>query len=207
MRFHLIPREESFFDLFEKASENLNRAGKLLLDTLRNPADLDGSAKQIKALEEDGDRVVHEVKAKLHRSFITPFDREDIHGLISALDDVLDFIEAASDRFALYHPRVVSSQAVELAEIIRRQTEEIHFVVPSLRHVVRETILPHCVEINRLENLADAKLRNALEDLFAAPTDLLHVIQWRELYELLEAATDKAEDVADLIEGIVLQNA
>jgi uncharacterized protein Yka (UPF0111/DUF47 family) len=123
------------------------------------------------------------------------------------LDHLLDFIEAAADRFALYRPRKISSQAIELAGVIRRQTEEIHAVVPSLRRVAQQTILPHCIEINRLENLADGKLRNALEVLFAAPADHLHVIQWKELYELLEVATDKAEDVADVIEGIVLQNA
>jgi uncharacterized protein len=205
--FRLMPREESFFDMLEKASENLDRAGKLLVEILRNPTDLDLSAKQMKAVEEDGDKIVHEVMDKLHRTFITPLDRQDIHNLISALDDVLDFIEAAVDRFALYRARTISSQAIELAEIIQRQTEEIHIIVPLLRRITRESIVPHCVEINRLENFADSKLRSGLEEIFAAPTDLLHVIQWKELYELLEAATDKAEDVADLIEGIVLQNA
>jgi uncharacterized protein Yka (UPF0111/DUF47 family) len=207
VRFRLMPREESFFDLLEKASENLNRASKLLTETLRNPEDLDLSAKQMKAVEEDGDKIVHEMMAKLHRTFITPLDREDIHNLISALDDVLDLMEAAVDRFSLYRARTISPQAVELSEIIGRQTAEVCVIIPLLRRVTRDTILPHCVEINRLENLADGKLRNALEELFAAPADLLHVIQWRELYELLEAATDKAEDVADLVEGIVLKNA
>jgi len=202
-----MPREESFFDLLDKASENLNRASKLLYDTLNNPTDLNLSARQMKAIEEDGDKIVHDVMAKLHTSFITPLDREDIHDLISALDDVLDFIEAAADGFALYRARTIKPQAIELADIIRRQTGEIHTIVPLLRRIVRETILPHCVEINSLENLADGKLRSGLEDLFAAPDDLLHVMQWRELYELLEAATDKAEDVADLVEGIVLKNA
>jgi uncharacterized protein Yka (UPF0111/DUF47 family) len=202
-----MPREESFFDLLEKASENLNRAGKLLIEILNNPADLDHSAKQMKALEEDGDSIVHEVMDKLHRTFITPLDRTDIHSLISAIDDVLDFIEAAVDRFALYRARTMSAQAIALADIIRRQTEEIHAVIPMLRHISRATIVPRCVEINRLENLADSTLRSGLEELFANTSDAMRVIQWKELYELLEAATDKAEDVADLVEGIVLQNA
>jgi uncharacterized protein Yka (UPF0111/DUF47 family) len=207
VRFRLMPREESFFDLLEKASENLNRASTLLTETLQNPADLDLSARQMKAIEDDGDTIVHEVMDKLHRTFITPLDRLDIHNLISALDDVLDYIEAVVDRFALYHALPVSRQAIELAGIIRRQTQEIHIVVPLLRRVAHDTIVPHCVEINRLENLADTQLRSGLQELFAAPGDPLRVIQWKELYELLEAATDKAEDVADLIEGIVLQNA
>ena len=207
MPFRLIPREESFFDLLDKAAENLDGAGKLLVDILKNPEDLDRSAREMKVIEEDGDRIVHEVMAKLHGTFITPMDREEIHRLISAVDDVLDFIEAAVDRFALYRAHTMPPQAIELAEIIRQQTGEIHIIVPLLRRVAGATILPHCVEINRLENLADTKLRNGLEQLFAAPADLLHVVQWRELYELLEEATDKAEDVADVIEGIVLQNA
>jgi uncharacterized protein Yka (UPF0111/DUF47 family) len=207
VRFSLIPRDESFFDLLEKASENLNRAGKLLIETLKSPENLDLSASQMKAVEEDGDRIVHEVMAKLHRTFLTPLDREDIHNLISALDDVLDFIEAAADRFSLYRARTMSPSAVELSEIIGRQTAEIHIIIPLLRRGVRDSILPHCVEINRLENVADRKLRSALEELFSSPRDPLHVIQWRELYELLEAATDKAEDVADVVEGIVLKNA
>jgi uncharacterized protein len=205
--FRLMPREESFFNLLEKASDNLNRAGELLVATLRNPVDLDVSAKQMKAVEEAGDQLVHEVMDKLHRTFITPLDRQDIHNLISALDDVLDFIEAAADRFALYRVRTLSPQAIQLAEIIQQQTEEIHVIVPLLRRISRDAIVPHCVEINRLENLADSQLRSGLEEIFARPSDLLHVIQWKELYELLEAATDKAEDVADVIEGIVLQNA
>jgi uncharacterized protein Yka (UPF0111/DUF47 family) len=202
-----MPREESFFDLLERASENLTRAGNLLVETLKNPGDFDRSARQMKAIEEDGDKIVHEVMGKLHSSFITPIDREDIHDLISALDDVVDFIEAAVDRFALFRARTISPQAIELAEIIRRQTAEVHLVVPLLRRVARDTILPHCVEINRLENLADSEFRSGLEELFAAPQDLLRVIQLREVYELLEVATDKAEDVADVIEGIVLKNA
>jgi predicted phosphate transport protein (TIGR00153 family) len=208
MRFRLIPREESFFDLLEKASENLDRASKLLVESLRKSEALDVSAKQLKAVEQDGDKIVHEVMAKLHGTFITPLDREDIHDLISALDDVLDFIEAAADRFALYRVTSIRSQAVQLAEIIGRQAAEINLVIPLLRRITRETILPHCVEINRLENVADGVLRSGLEELFnTATAEPLEVIKWRELYELLEAATDKAEDVADVMEGIVLKNA
>lgn len=207
MRFWLIPREESFFDLLEKASENVDLGAKLLAETLEDPAHIAEHAAQLKAIESGGDRIVHEVMAKLHRTFITPFDREDIHDLISALDDVLDFIEAAADRFALYRVRSMTPQALQLAGMIRQQTAEIRFMIPLLRHIERDSILRHCVEINRLENLADATLRKGLEELFAAPDDPVRIIQWRELYELLENATDAAEDVADLVEGIVLQNA
>jgi uncharacterized protein Yka (UPF0111/DUF47 family) len=161
----------------------------------------------MKALEENGDQIVHEVMAKLHRTFITPLDREDIHGLISAIDDVLDYIDAAVDMFALYRPHTITPQAIALAEVIGCQTAEIQTIVPLLRNIKQDSILPHCVEINRLENAADHHLRRALQDLFLPGADPLQVIQWRELYELLETATDKAEDVADVVEGIVLKNA
>jgi uncharacterized protein Yka (UPF0111/DUF47 family) len=205
--FRLFPREESFFDLLEKAAKNLKQASNLLTETLRNPADLAESARLMKALEDDGDAIVHEVMDKLHNTFITPLDREDIHNLISVLDDVLDNIEAAVDRFALYRARPVSAHAIELGDIIARQTDEINTIIPFLRRIRREDIVPHCVELNRLENVADSTLRRALEDLFASPSDTIKVLQWKELYETLEAATDKAEDVADLVEGIVLKNA
>src|SRR5688500_17265346 len=179
-----MPREETFFDLLDKASENLERASNLLLESLKNPQDLNSSARQIKAVEEDGDKIVHEVMAKLHSTFITPLDREDIHGLISALDDVLDFIENAADRFSLYRVSTVTPEAIDLAEIIARQTAEIHLMVPLLRHSTRDRILRHCVEINRLENAADGKLRDALEGLFVANAQPLRVIQWKEIYDL-----------------------
>jgi uncharacterized protein len=207
VRFRLMRREDTFFDLLEKASENLQRASNLLVEALKNPVDLNSSARQMKAVEEDGDKIVHQVMAKLHSTFITPLDREDIHGLISALDDVLDFIENAADRFSLYRVSTVTPEAIDLAEIIARQTAEIHLMVPLLRHSTRDRILQHCVEINRLENAADGKLRDALEGLFVANAQPLRVIQWKEIYDLLEVATDKAEDVADLVEGIVLKNA
>jgi uncharacterized protein Yka (UPF0111/DUF47 family) len=205
--FNLIPREESFFDLLDHAAKNLDAAGKLLIETLRNPGDLTARAAQMKALEEGGDQIVHDVMAKLHRTFITPLDREDIHRLISAIDDVLDYIDGAVDMFALYRAYTITPHAIALAEVIGRQTAEIQTIIPLLRKIKQESILPHCVEINRLENTADHHLRRALQDLFVPGADPIQVIQWRELYELLETATDKAEDVADVVEGIVLKNA
>jgi predicted phosphate transport protein (TIGR00153 family) len=203
----LVPRDESFFDLLEKAAENLYKASKLLVEALQKPEDLRENARRMKTIEQDGDRIVHEVMSKLHRTFITPLDREDIHQLISSVDDVLDYIEAATDRFSLYRVVAITEEAIDLAGIVAGQSAEIHRAMPLLRHVTRDGILRHCVEINRLENLADGKLHDGLERLFADPADPVHILKWRELYELLEVATDKAEDVADIFEGIVLKNA
>jgi predicted phosphate transport protein (TIGR00153 family) len=207
VRFNLIPREEGFFDLLEDASRNLDTGAKLLIETLRNPQDLKARASEMKAIEANGDRIVHDLMAKLHRTFITPLDREDIHDLISSIDDVLDYVEAAVDMFALYRVHTIRPQANELAEVIGRQTSEIQVIIPLLRKITQHSILPHCVEINRLENAADQHLRKALEELFVPAADPLEVIQWKDLYMLLEAATDSAEDVANVVEGIVLKNA
>jgi uncharacterized protein Yka (UPF0111/DUF47 family) len=207
VRLNLIPREESFFDLLESASNNLDSAARLLIATLADPRDLKARASEMKAIETNGDRIVHDLMAKLHRTFITPLDREDIHDLISSIDDVLDNIEAAVDMFALYRITTIRPQANALAEVIGQQTAEIQLIMPLLRHIRQDSILPHCVEINRLENVADHQLRAGLEELFVPGADPLEVIQWKDLYLLLEAATDSAEDVANVVEGIVLKNA
>ena len=207
MGFRLIPREESFFDLFEKASNNLVEAGRLLVQTMEHFEKVNENAERMERLEHVGDQITHEIMARLNRTFITPLDREDIHQLASALDDVLDFIEATTERFVLYKIKTVTSFAKEMAEVVAKQVEEIHQMMPRLRHMRQEEILKHCIEINRLENTGDRLLRNAVVALFDSKSDPLDVMKWRELYELMETANDKSEDVANAIEGIVLKNA
>ncbi len=205
----LIPREEAFFDLFGKLSEKLQTAAQLLVDTTEHFDRLGENAMRMERLEHDGDQVVHEIMARLSRTFITPLDREDIHRLASALDDVLDFIEATTEHFVIYKVREVTPAARELADVIAKQVEEIARMVPQLRKLEHKSISQHCIEINRLENQGDRILRGALADLFnnhdgASP---LEVLKWRDLYEIMEAATDKGEDVADVFESIALKNA
>jgi hypothetical protein len=207
MKFNFIPKEESFFDLFEKASNNLLSAGKLLEYTMQNFEQFIDSARKMERLEHDGDQIVHEIMARLNRTFITPLDREDIHQLASSLDDVLDFIEATTERFVLYKIKSVTPHAKELAPVITKQIEEIHYVLPQLRHMRHQDIIKHCIEINRLENTGDRILRDAVASLFDRQENSLEVMKWREIYELLEAATDKCEDVANVVEGIFLKNA
>lgn len=207
MRFRLIPKEESFFDLFEKASENLLQAGRLLVQTMERFDGVVENARRMERLEHDGDQITHEIVARLNRTFITPLDREDIHRLASAIDDVLDLVEATTERFVLYKVKAVTSFAVELARVIAKQVEEIHQVLPHLRRMRQEDILRHCIEINRLENEGDHFLRAAVVQLFDSQAAPLDVMKWRELYDLMEAATDKNEDVAVVIEGIALKNA
>lgn len=207
MRFRLIPREESFFDLFEKASNNLVEAGRLLVQTMNQFDKVSVNAEKMERLEHEGDQITHEIMGRLNRTFITPLDREDIHQLVSALDDVLDFIEATTERFVLYKIKTITPYAKEMAEVVAKQVEEIHEMMPKLRHMHQEEILKHCIEINRLENAGDRLLRNAVVALFDSQSSPLDVMKWRELYELMETANDKSEDVAVAIEGIVLKNA
>jgi len=207
MAFRLIPKEESFFDLFEQSANVLLSAAGLLVEATERFETLSENAKRLERLEHDGDQVTHDIMARLNRTFITPLDREDIHRLASALDDVLDLIEASTERFVLFKIPAILPQAAEIAKVIQQQVQEIHRVMPKLRHMRHEPIMEHCIEINRLENVGDRLLRDAFAALFDGTPDPITVIKWRELYELLESATDKCEDVAIAIEGIVLKNA
>ena len=206
MTFRLIPREESFFDLFEQLSDILLRATGLLVEATEHVETLAESAKRLERLEHDGDQVTHELMKRLNRTFITPIDREDIHELATALDDILDLIEATTEQFILYKVTAMSPAAPQLAHVIQQQVNEIHHVMPKLRHLRHEHIMEHCVEINRLENAGDRLLRDSIAALFDGEPDPLAVIKWRDIYMLLESATDKCEDVANVIEGIVLKN-
>lgn len=207
MAFRLIPKDESFFDLFEQAANRLVTAAGVLVEATGRPETLAENAKRLERLEHDADQLTHELVEKVNRSFITPFDREDIYSLATELDDVMDLMEATTERFILFKVQQVLPQAQEIAKVIQQQTQEIQRVMPRLRRLSRDSIMPHCVEINRLENVGDRLLRDAMASLFDGRYDPLTVIKWRELYELMEQATDKCEDVANTIEGIVLKNA
>jgi uncharacterized protein len=207
MQLRLMPRETVFFDLFERASNNLIVAARLLVETVDKFDTLAENALRMERLEHEGDQITHDILARLHRSFITPIDSEDIHQLASALDDVMDFIEATTERFVICRVSETNSHAKALARVILRQVEEIHLIMPQLRRLRDDNVLQHCVEINRLENEGDMLLRVAVAELFTSPDNLLELIKWREIYDLMETATDKSEDVANVIEAIVLKNA
>jgi len=210
-RLGLFPREEKFFDLFERNAHNLVEAGKALLLALENPETLDAQRAHLTEVEHWADDVTHQVMAALNRTFVTPLDREDIAGLAHALDDVVDFMEAALTRMLLFHIRTPTPLAVDLARIILQQTEAIDRAVPLLRHKSEMAgIHDYLVEINRLENEGDRLLEAALGTLYDDVPDmagLVEQLKWREGYELLETATDRAEDVANVLEAVVLKNA
>ena len=208
MAFSFIPKDEKFFDLLEEASENMIKAAHAFRTLVTHWAPDSPQFELIRDLEHQGDRMTHEMMDKLNRSFITPIDREDIHALASELDDVIDILHATTDRMQLFRIQSTSPHLVKMADVIVRATEVVGKAVKSLRDMshTRRT-LDFCIEANRLENEGDALLKEALGELFLNPKDVLEVIKWKEIYEATEYATDKCEDIANVIEGIVVKNA
>jgi len=203
----LIPRETKFFDMFAEVANNLVSGAQVLSDFLHHYdyQKLPHMVEKIKEIEHHGDEMTHRILVKLNQTFITPFDREDIHMLTSSLDDVLDFINGASDRLLTYKITTPSPSAKVLAAIILKQSEELRKAVSMLGR--NGKLMEHCVEVNRLENEADQVAREAIGRLFDGGHDPITLIKLKELLEILETATDKAEDVANVLETVVLKNA
>ena len=207
MRFPFIPREEKFFDLFQESAQNMVAAAHSLKEMVNTWEHVEGKLAEITELEHKGDTITHEIMGRVHRTFVTPFDREDIVQLAHVLDDVVDFIHAAADAMLLYKVDRPGKRAQELADIIVQATEEVEKVLPQLRkRIVLSSVLKRCVEINRLENVADRVYRSAMAELFADSPDMAHVIKWREIYSHMESATDRCEDVANVLEGVALKH-
>ncbi len=200
----LIPRDNTFFQMFAQLSESLIAGAKVMVDLFADYKDVDARIAELRRIERAADEVTHAILTKLNQSFITPFDREDIHQLASSLDDVLDFLNAAGARIIMYRITSPPPVAVELARLILQQAQELHRALPLLQK--NGDILTHCVEINRLENEADVISRAAIGQLFDQEKDPITLLKNKELIEFLELATDKAEDVANVLETVVLKN-
>ncbi len=203
--FGLIPREEAFFDLFKNAAHNMIEGSRLLkdmMDDFRNPIE---KAKRIKDVEHIGDGITHEIARKLNLTFITPIDREDIHDLASALDDILDVVEAIADRFVLYKVAAPSEPAIRLANVLYQASVEVGATVDLLGKA-HPAVTEWSVRVNSLENDADRISRDAISLLFEKETDPIAVIKWKEIYENFEAGTDRCEDVANILERIALKH-
>jgi hypothetical protein len=208
-KFNLMPRDDKFFDLFEVSAKNMVRAAESLKDMIYSWECFDEKLEELTKIEHQGDTITHEIMFQLNRSFITPFDREDIGLLAHSLDDVTDLIQSAADTMVLYKVKTPGKRARELADIIVQITTEVENVMPSLRrHTANlEKILNSCVEINRLENVADTIYSTALTELFEYDSDIADIIKWREIYEHMESATDMCEDVANVLESVALKHA
>ena len=208
VKFSLLPRSSKFFDLFEASARNTLKTAKALRDMIDSWDVIGGRVAEITEMEHDGDSLTHQIIAQLHRTFVTPFDREDIALLAHTMDDITDFIHAAADAMFIYKIDRPSERARELADIIVQAATEVEIAVTGLRrHSELKKILDRCIEINRLENMADRVFRAAMAELFDDVVDIAQVIKWREIYEQMESATDRCEDVANVLEGVALKHA
>jgi predicted phosphate transport protein (TIGR00153 family) len=201
----LIPHETKFFSMFAEMSGNLIEGARLLRAILGDFQNVETRVLQLKEIEHRGDDMTHAILTKLNQTFITPFDREDIYRLASSMDDVLDSLNAAGERLVMYKITSAPSAAGDLADLVIRQCEQIAKAVSLLEK--HDHVLDYCVEINRLENEADRVARDALARLFEQEKDPIALIKLKELYEFLETASDKAEDVANVLESVVLKSA
>lgn len=205
MMFGLIPREEAFFELFKNAAHNMIEGSRLLKEMMENCRSPVDQAKRIKEVEHIGDGITHDIVRRLNQTFITPIDREDIHDLASAIDDILDLIEAVADRFVLYKVTKPTPQAVKLADILYQSAVAVGAGV-DLLGLAHPDIKECNVQVNSLENEADRVSRDAISELFEKETDPMSVIKWKEIYEALEDGTDRCEDVANILERIALKH-
>jgi len=203
----LMPREGRFFDLFNAHAAHMVEGSRELAAMIGTFSELDAHAQRIDAVERAADKITHECIAMLHKTFITPFDRDQIHQLITKMDDTLDLIQDVAESVALYDLRSVTPEAKQLAEICQMCCERVKTVVGMLRNVKQaDSILKTCAEIDRLESDADRVMRTAISKLFREESDPKQVIKMRLIYDLLETVTDRCEDVANIVEGIVLEN-
>jgi predicted phosphate transport protein (TIGR00153 family) len=203
----LLPHDASFFAHFEQQGKKTVEGCRAFLDMVDNPTDLESRAERVKQIEHECDEITHAVVEGLHKTFITPFDRNDIYRLITKMDDIMDLVEAAADRLALYDVPEMTKEVGDLARCLVSSAEHVLGAVANIRDLAKPNgILQHCIEINRLENVADTILRSALARLFREEKNPIAIIKWKEIYETLESATDRCEDVANIIEGVVLEN-
>ena len=197
-------KEREFFDLFEEAASNSVRAAELLVTILDEWPDYSTAMRDMVICEQEGDRITHDIIQRLNHTFVTPFDREDIIGLASALDDIVDFIEEVADFLGLYRIEAPMEQAERLAAVLRDATRQISEAMPRLRTL--KDIHHYTVEVNRLENEGDRIYREAVASLFDHGIDPMLVIRWKDIFERLEEAIDATERAVNTLEGIIIKN-
>lgn len=209
--FGFIPKEQSFFELFERSALNVHRGAQKLVELMGRFRDLPALAQEIRGIEHEGDKITHEVIERVNRSFITPLDREDIHILVGRLDDVIDLVNSAVNRMALYKLAEPTEDARALAACLEKATAMLGEALPRLRKLSSkkevDALLKCCVDVNTFENEGDRIHQHGLAALFENGHDPIFVIKWKDVYQDLENSIDRCEDVANVIEAIVLKNA
>jgi uncharacterized protein len=204
----LMPKSDEFFDDFDAQAEATVKGARLLLSLFEDFTDVERKVAAIKQVEHEGDNIAHRAFERLHRQFITPFDRGEIHRLLGSIDDVLDLTDATAERLFLYEVGTIPQAAKDLARILVPATEKLREAVRQMREIKNPAqLLASCREIKSIESDADALVRAAIAALFKSGADPLSIIKWKEIYDLMETATDRCEDVANVIEGVVLEHA
>jgi predicted phosphate transport protein (TIGR00153 family) len=206
MKISLKPKEERFFELFDQAAENVVKGADLLVALVKEHERAKEIAHEIEQVEHEGDITTHEIADRLNRTFITPFDHEDIHDLAGRMDDILDNIEATADRMYLYEAGTPEPEMVSLVEVLAETTKVLVRAIHGLKDMKNaRRILDYCIEIHRLENVGDEQSRQALATLFRG-SDALYALKWKEIYDHVEEAIDQCEDVASIVESIVVKH-
>jgi predicted phosphate transport protein (TIGR00153 family) len=204
----LFPKKIDFFEMFDRAIDNVVNAADHLVEMFKDPSDFDKKARSMHEFEQEGDILTHDIMKELNKTFLTPIDREDIHALASRIDDVLDLMWGAVDRMVVYKIDKPTAEAISIAEDLQMTAGILRKVIRELRTQNYTHVQEHCIEINRIENRIDRVYRDALGKLLNSPsTDPIQVIKWKDIYQLLEDASDRAEDIANILEGIVLKYA
>ena len=204
-RFSLIPQEMVFYDLFKQDIANAVKAAEALKDMAYNYTDIAAKARVIKDIEHDGDTITHDIIKKLNKTFVTPFDREDIYALCTNVDDIVDLIEATADVCVLYQVKEPTGHLQEGCDILVLAVKELQKAFDKLSTF--SGLDEHCIEANSLENQADQVYRRAIGELFSDARDAADIVRWKGVYDLLEDANDKCEDVANIIENITIKHA
>jgi uncharacterized protein len=201
----LVPKDNVFFDLFNRSAQNSLRAARLLLEMLEGWPATEGLGREILLAEQEGDKITHELIQRLNATFVTPIDSEDIYGLSTALDDIVDYIEETADFMVLYKVEAPMEQAVQMAGVLVKSCEQLAAALENLRGF--KDLDKYWIEIHRLENDGDRLYRDAVASLFANGIDPMVVIRWKDLFGVLERAVDATESAAHILEGIAIKNA
>jgi len=207
-QMRMIPKEEKFFDLFDELANKIEEGGALFLDMVEHYEYSERKIVKLKELENEADVITHKTYEKMHKTFLTPIDREDIYHLVNKMDSILDMIEASAARMSLYKVKVPAKEIIEQAKILNKSIKKVKYIVHAMRNMKNaKMIIDSCVEINTLENEGDIIMRMTMTRLFEQEKDPIELIKWKEIFERIEEAIDVCEDVANIVEGIVLKHA
>ena len=204
----LFPKQENFFDYFEELANKIEEGGRLFLEMTENHDYSESKVAKLKEIEHEADIITHRTYEKMHTTFLTPIDREDIYALVNKMDSIMDVIEATAIRIHLYKVKKIDDQIIKQAKILNEAIIKVKEIIHAMRNMKNsKMILDGCVEINTLENAGDVVLRTIMANLFENEKDAIELIKWKDIFQLLEEGIDVCEDVSNIVEGIVLKHA